>query len=176
MTRFSRATRWASVLLLGGCLAPSAARGADAAAAAPADYGAWSLLPPLVAIGLAIATRHVVLSLMLGVATSALLLAGGHPLSGTSRLASFLWDSLKDFDHLHVYAFTLMMGAMVGVLNRAGGMHGLVEVIAPLAANRRRGQLAGWILGLLIFFDDYANTLLLGSTLRPLFDRLKLSR
>ena len=68
------------------------------------------------------------------------------------------------------------MGAMLGIIQRTGGMHGLVEAITPLARTRGGGQVVTWLTGLVIFFDDYANTLLLGSTFRPLFDRLKISR
>ena len=55
-------------------------------------------------------------------------------------------------------------------------MQGLIQWVAPWASNRRRGQLATWFLGMLIFFDDYANTILLGSTLKPITDRLRISR
>ena len=140
-------------------------------------FGLWSLLPPVLAITLAIVTRRVVMSLFLGVAVGALLLAGANPLRTIETLAvDLLWKNLIDIGHLQVFAFTLMMGAMVGVMNRAGGMHGVVERLAPLAYNRRRGQLVTWVMGLAIFFDDYANTLLLGGTMRPLTDRLRISR
>ena len=140
-------------------------------------YGWLSLLPPITAIVLAIATRRVLLSLLLGIFAGALLLAGGNPFAAIGDgLELHLWSALTDHDNLRVFAFTLLMGAMVGVVSRAGGMRGLVNAISPWAANRRRGQLVTWLLGLLIFFDDYANTLLLGSTLRPLCDRLKISR
>lgn len=140
-----------------------------------------SVVPPLAAIALAIATRRVVLSLFLGVAAAALILARGHAghallTTGDGTLLGLLWDSFVDRDHRLVYGFTLAMGGLVGVMSRAGGMHGLVELIAPLARTRRRGQATGWLLGLVVFFDDYANTLLLGATLRPLYDRLRISR
>jgi Na+/H+ antiporter NhaC len=157
-------------------------------------YGFLSLLPPVVAIVLAIATRRVILSLLLGVLVGAVVMAwtslAGPP--GESHLLrqviwtlpvaigetieTHLWQTLIDEDRLRVFAFTLLMGAMVGIINRGGGMRGLVDAMAPLARSRRGGQLVAWALGLLIFFDDYANTLLLGSTLRPLCDRLKISR
>jgi Na+/H+ antiporter NhaC len=151
-------------------------------------YGWLSLLPPLVAIVLAIATRRVILPLFIGVTVGALILqewqAGGsiaafvgHLLHALGQLAEeHLWKSLTDEDHLRVFAFTLLMGAMVGVIYRSGGMHGVVDVLGPLARTRRGGQLVTWLLGLLVFFDDYANTLLLGPTMRPLTDKLRISR
>ena len=69
-----------------------------------------------------------------------------------------------------------MMGSLIGVITRCGGMQGLIEFVSPLASTRRRGQLTAWLLGLVVFFDDYANTILLGGTLRPICDRLKISR
>jgi Na+/H+ antiporter NhaC len=140
-------------------------------------YGPLSLLPPFVAIVLAIVTRRVVISLLLGVAVGAMLLNGGYPLASTiSLVRDHLWVSLVDPGHLHVFAFTLTLGAMVGVIYRSGGMHAVIAVLSPLARNRCSGQLVTWFLGLLVFFDDYANTLLLGSTMRPLADRLRISR
>jgi Na+/H+ antiporter NhaC len=65
---------------------------------------------------------------------------------------------------------------MVGVMARMGGTNAIVEAVTPLATNPRRAQLATWLAGLAIFFDDYANTLLVGSTMRPITDRVKISR
>jgi len=140
-------------------------------------YGLLSLLPPVAAIVLAIVTRRAALSLFLGVAIGAFLLARGNPVVAIPQLLeTHLWAAGTDDGRLRVFAFTLMMGAMVSVMGRCGGMQGLVNAVMPLASTRRRGQLTGWALGLVVFFDDYANTVLLGHTLRSLFDRLKLSR
>lgn len=140
-------------------------------------YGWLSLLPPVVAILFAIATRRVVVSLVLGIFVGALVTTQGNifrAIYDTWEL--HLWNALVTPGKLRVFSFTLMMGAMIGVITRSGGMRGLIELVAPWANTRRRGQLATWFLGLLIFFDDYANTILLGSTLRPICDRLKISR
>lgn len=140
-------------------------------------YGCLSLLPPLCAITLAIATRRVVISLLVGVFVGALVLAGGNPLTALAATCEdHLWKSLSDEDHLRVFVFTLGMGAMVGVMQRGGGMEQVVNKLMPLARGRRSGQLTVWLLGLIVFFDDYANTLLLGHTMRPLTDRLRISR
>ncbi len=140
-------------------------------------FGFLSILPPVVAIILAIATRRVVVSLLAGVFIGALVLSRGDPAGAVgSTLTEHLWPALVDEDNLHVFAFTTLMGVMVGIISRAAGMRGLVDVLTPLARSRRGGQLTTWALGLFVFFDDYANTLLLGNTLRPLTDRLKISR
>ncbi len=145
------------------------------------QYGWLSLLPPAVAIILAIASRRVVLSLLAGIAVGALILkdwsADWNLLTVVEELAeSHLWPSLVDEDHLRVFAFTSLMGAMIGVIQRCGGMNGVVNSLAPLARSRRGGQILTWVLGLIVFIDDYANTLLLGHTMRPLADRLRISR
>lgn len=140
-------------------------------------YGWLSLLPPLVAIVLAIATRRIVPSLIAGIFAGALLMAGGNPITAIHQTwETHLWHTLIDPGKLRVFSFTLFMGAMIGVITRCGGMQGLIQLVSPYANSRKRGQLATWILGILIFFDDYANTILLGSTLRPICDRLKISR
>ena len=140
-------------------------------------YGWLSLLPPLVAIVLAIATRRAVASLVAGIVCGAFITAGGHPgIALHDVLEIHLWPALIDPNKLRVFAFTLMMGAMIGIVCRSGGMQGLMRLVSPLANSRRSGQLTAWLSGLIIFFDDYANTVLLGGTLRPLCDRWRISR
>lgn len=148
------------------------------------DYEWWSLVPPVVAIVLAIVTRRVVVSLLIGLVVGAFIWKG-EPLAAFGGLAVMLRDSLVaydydekmwDIDHVKVLIFTLMMGAMVGTVHQNGGMAAVARGVANWASNRRRGQLATWALGLIIFIDDYANSLLLGHTMRPVTDRLKISR
>ena len=73
-------------------------------------------------------------------------------------------------------AFVIFMLAMVGVIIKAGGIHGLMQRIARLAKDARRTQIATWFMGLAIFFDDYANSILVGSTMRSLTDKFKVAR
>lgn len=149
------------------------------------------VLPPLLTIVLAIVTQRVVLSLLLGIVLAVGLMlslpveaALPEQAGSANWLARFtyslceehLWKSLIDESHLRVFAFTSLLGMQVALIHRAGGMQGIVAWTMPLARSRRGGQLLTWFLGLIIFIDDYANTLLLGSTMRPLTDRLKISR
>src|SRR5690625_7276303 len=69
-----------------------------------------------------------------------------------------------------------MIGGMVGIISKNGGTHGVVKHVIGWARSARRGQLAAAVMGLVIFFDDYANTLVVGNTMRPVTDRLKISR
>ncbi len=139
--------------------------------------GWMSLLPPLLAIALALITHEVVISLFAGVWLGALFVAGLNPLAALLRsVDSFIAPALGDPDHAAIVIFSLMLGGMVGIMGRSGGTRGVVEAVAPLATNRRRGQLATYLAGLAIFFDDYANSLIVGNALRPITDRLRISR
>jgi Na+/H+ antiporter NhaC len=143
----------------------------------PVEPGWLSLLPPLVAIALALITREVILSLFAGIWLAALLLVGFNPISATTMsLDTFILEPLTDSDHVSIILFSLMLGGMVGVVTRSGGAQGIVEMLRPYATSRRRGQFFAWLSGLIIFFDDYANTLIRGNTMRPMTDELRISR
>lgn len=140
-------------------------------------YGTWvSLLPPLVAIGFALVTREVILSLFSGVWIGALILAGFQPLAATADSLDFMVSAMSNADHVSIILFSLLLGGMVGVMSRGGGTHGIVDLLGGFARNRTSGQLFTWFSALFIFFDDYANTLIRGSALRPMTDRLLISR
>ena len=140
--------------------------------------GWYSLLPPLVAILLALLFREVISALFAGVWLGGLAVAGWNPVAGTWRVIdTYAVPALADQGgHAQIVIFSLLLGGMVGVVSRNGGTLGIVEAVAPYASDRRRGQLATWLAGLAIFFDDYANTLIVGNTMRPITDRLKISR
>lgn len=87
-----------------------------------------------------------------------------------------VWHNLADGDHLRVLFFTVILGMQISLIHACGGMEAIVSWLSPLARGRRSGQVLTYVLGLIIFIDDYANTLLLGSTMRPVTDRLKISR
>ncbi|MCK4577256.1 MAG: Na+/H+ antiporter NhaC family protein, partial [Candidatus Marinimicrobia bacterium] len=89
---------------------------------------------------------------------------------------SYLIRAVTDPDHMKIVLFTMTLGGMVGIISRSGGTHGIVVALAKYASDRRKGQLATWLMGLLIFFDDYSNSLLVGNTMRPFTDKLKISR
>jgi len=143
----------------------------------PIEPGWLSLLPPLAAIILALIFREVVISLFAGVWLGALFLSGYNPITATlASVDRFALEALADKDHASIIMFSLMLGGMVGVMTRSGGTRGIVEAMRPLATTRRRGQFLAWLAGILIFFDDYANTLIVGNTMRPVTDRLGVSR
>jgi Na+/H+ antiporter NhaC len=136
-----------------------------------------SLLPPLVAIVAALAFRQVLLSLALGVWIGASLMAGYDPWQGLLRMLDhYFVGAVADGGHASILAFTLLLGGMVGVIGRSGGSAALAGGVTRWATTRRRGQISTWLLGLVIFFDDYANALLVGTSVRPVTDRLRISR
>lgn len=140
-------------------------------------FGTWiSLIPPLVAIGLALITREVVISLFAGIWIGALMLVGLNPFEGTATSLDVLTDALLNADHIAIIVFSLFLGGMVGVITRGGGTQGIVDKIGSFADTRKKGQIFSWASALFIFFDDYANTLIRGNALRPITDRLNISR
>ena len=136
-----------------------------------------SLLPPIVAIGLALLLREVVGSLLLGIFVGSFLLSPAHPAEALLRIpVDFLPRALADTGHASIVLFSLMLGGMVGIMAKSGGMAGLVRTLSTFAKGKRGALLVTWLLGIIIFFDDYANTLLVGNTVRPYTDRLRISR
>ena len=149
-------------------------RATDSVRAIP---GWWSILPPLLAIGLALAFKDVLLSLYLGIFLGALITVGGNPFVAFGRsIDTFVKGALEDDGRVAILIFTLLLGGMVGVISRSGGTQGIVNRISRFATSVRRGQATTWMLGMVVFFDDYANTLIVGPTMRPITDRLKISR
>ena len=181
------------------------------------EYGWLSLLPPFIAIVLAITTRRVIVSLLLAVFVGVALLNVYDPGTGQwsfvalpmavwSMVVDHMWvefregkplnvftsigklfqgdlpgarsavSALTDSDRIRVYYFTILFGALVGILYAAGGMRSLVLAMAKRVSSRCGGQVLVWLSGMIIFFDDYANTILIGTTMRDTADRLKFSR
>ena len=157
------------------------AEGAVLAAAEVSVIPGWaSVVPPFVAIAFALIFRSVLPALFVGIWCGAWL-AAGLSLGGLWRgfMASFdthLVAAMADADRIKIILFTMMMGGMIGILSKNGGMQGIVAAVTGIARTPRRGQLTTAGLGLAIFFDDIANTLLIGKTMQPVTDRLRISR
>lgn len=174
--RATRTRRRTWTWALAALALPAVAWAADAATAPGGGHGWLSVLPPVLAIGLALATRQVVVALLLGVWVGASLVEG-NPFGGFLRLGDrYLTDALADRSHASIVIFTTILGGMVGVLSRSGATEGVVHWLAGRVGGRRGGMTAAAAMGTVVFFDDYANTLLVGSTMRPLTDRLRVSR
>lgn len=152
-------------------------RGGEAGQARLRTIPAWTtLVPPLVAIALALWLRQVLLALFAGVLGGAWLLSGNLGTAYLTALSDFVVGALTDSFQGAILLFTAALGGMVGVMAKAGGTHGVVEAAQRLIRGPRSAQIMTAAMGLLIFFDDYANTLLVGNTMRPVTDRLRISR
>jgi Na+/H+ antiporter NhaC len=139
--------------------------------------GALSLLPPVMAIVLAILVRQALLALFAGVWLGALFVHGYNPLTALIRcFDTYLPGALAESSHAAIVLFTMALGGMVGVISKSGGTRALVDAIAARASSRRSGQVTAWVAGLVVFFDDYANCLLVGNTVRPFTDSMRISR
>jgi Na+/H+ antiporter NhaC len=142
-----------------------------------AIYGWLSIIPPVIAIALALMFRQVVVALSIGVFSGALILYDWNPVTAFARsIDGIIVTALADSDHAKIIIFSMLLGGMVGLISRSGGTQGIVQRLRHYATTARRGQVATWFMGVLIFFDDYANTLIVGSTMRPITDKLRISR
>ena len=145
-------------------------------------FGILTLLPPVVAIILAFATKNVILSLVLGVMSGGFLLN----LNGVNILSalfnSFLdlvnraVNSLADPWNAGIILQVLAIGGVINLVAKMGGAKAIAEALAKKAKNARSAQLITWAAGLLVFFDDYANSLIIGPMMRPVTDKMKISR
>lgn len=141
------------------------------------DYdGGLSLAAPLVAIGTALLSRRVVVSLVAGIGVAAFVAAHGDVVGALGRAWGALMEAVLEPDHLRIAAFTALVGAMVGVMQRAGLVEELVGLVTKRVQGPRSAMLASWLAGLLVFFDDYANCLVVGSAMGPVCDREGVSR
>ena len=139
-----------------------------------------SVLPAVLAIAIALTLRNVIPALMLGIWAGATALQSFTPRGIAQGLLDsfqvFVAEAVADFDRVSIILFTMMIGGMVGIITRNGGMASIVRTIVSRARTAIGGQIAVWLMGLMIFFDDYSNTLVVGNTARSLTDHLRISR
>lgn len=144
--------------------------------------GGLSLAPAVFAIALALLTRRVEIALALGIVVGGFVAAHGAPADAVGRIvgyagASLGWsDGAFSIDHLEISVFSLIVAATVGVMGASGGTRGVIHTIERFANGRRGAMLSTWFGGMLVFFDDYANCLVVGSAMGPLADRYGVSR
>lgn len=142
------------------------------------DHFGWlSILPPALAIILAFVTKQVLISLFLGIFIGATMLNGWNPFYGFLRaLDNYLVGSLADSWNAAIIIFLLAIGGMIGVVNKMGGTRAVAEALGRKINSPRSAQIYTYILGIFVFFDDYANTLIVGPTMRPITDRNRISK
>ena len=137
----------------------------------------WALVPAIVAIGLALITKEVYSSLFVGILMGALLYSGFRfELTITHIFEDGIIGVLSDSYNVGILVFLVILGAMVSLMNKAGGSAAFGQFAARRIKNRVGAQLATICLGVLIFIDDYFNCLTVGSVMRPVTDKFKVSR
>ncbi len=152
------------------------------------DVGILSVVPPLLTIVLAIVTKEVLLSLFIGVFTGCMIMAGGNPMGAMESLVAILvggYDEtgeyvisgcLTDPWNVEVLLIVIMLGGLIGLLIRSGASQAFGNLISKKVKTQKGAQVTTWLIGVLIFFDDYFNALTNGAIMRPVTDRYGISR
>ncbi len=143
----------------------------------------YSILPPLLAVTLALITHKLLISFAIGVISGGFFaIVPGDPGSltawgrGAITGPGYIWTALSDPINLQILTFVVLVLAMISVLIVSGGLQGIVNWLARYAKSDRSTQFVTALMGLAIFIDDYANTMIVGSSMRPMTDRYKISR
>jgi len=144
----------------------------------------FSIIPPLIAILFALVFKEVFTALFIGILVGTATMYWYQDVSLFSAIFkgifaivdTYILEALTQSGHMAIIIFSMLIGAMVNIITRNGGMKGIVNILSRYANSPRSGQFVTWLLGIAIFFDDYANTLVVGNTMRPVTDRLKISR
>ena len=142
------------------------------------DAGWYSILPPIIAIILAIWSKQVILSLFAGIWMGFTLLSGFNPLLGAAASLDGIIKVFADPGDARVILFTLLIGALIATIEESGGVRGFVHYLETRrwVHNGKRAQWLAWVTGLVIFIESNITLLVAGSISRPLFDRYKVSR
>lgn len=141
------------------------------------NYGFLSILPPIIAVVLAIKYRNVLMALFLGTFIGTVILSRWNPLTGlTVLIKDYIFVQASDSYNSSLLVMMIFIGGFVGVITHSGGATAFAEKIVIWINNRVRAQLAVWIGGLVIFFSDSGNPLILGPAFQPITDKLRISR
>ena len=141
------------------------------------NYGALSLLPPIVAVILAIRSRNVILSLFCGGFVGVMIFCGGNPfLAVKSMIGDYLFVQLTDSYNAGVIVLVVFIGGFIKLMEKSGGAQAFSQSVYRYVNTKLKAQMCAWAGGILIFFSDLGTPLLVGPVFRPLFDKLKISR
>jgi len=139
-------------------------------------FGVWGLLPPILTITLAFVTKDVIVSLFLGIFSGALIVAGGNPFAAMINLIDLLAGSLNDGWNIRIFLFCALLGGLVGMLSRTGSARAFGRWAAEKLHTQKSSLLMAWFCGIIIFIDDYFNSLAVGTVMRPITDKNKIPR
>ncbi|MEZ6194873.1 MAG: Na+/H+ antiporter NhaC family protein [Planctomycetota bacterium] len=143
----------------------------------PSPVPGWmALAPAILAILLAILFRQVYIALFAGIWIGGWAIADGAWAGFKLAVTDIIPGALAQRDKISIIVFSTLLGGVVAMVARMGGTRALVEMVASRGESRRGAMFSTWIAGVMIFFDDYANALLVGNTMRPVTDRFRVSR
>ncbi|MTI66911.1 MAG: Na+/H+ antiporter NhaC family protein [Firmicutes bacterium] len=140
------------------------------------DYGWLSIIPPMIAIILSFITQEVLLSIFVAVLVGATIVNGDPLIGFTATLNDYIVGALTDSWNVSILIFCLSIGGLIGILSKNGGTNGIANIIVKKAKSSKSTLITTYLMGILIFFDDYANSLIVGNTMRSITDKMKISR
>jgi Na+/H+ antiporter NhaC len=140
------------------------------------DFGILSLLPPFIAISLCIISKEVIPSLFIGAWFAGTMVAGWNPIVGFGKAVELLWDNLGDPWGARIVLTSLTMGGLVGIMQIGGGIEAIVRWITKKIETARGAMFITELSGFIIFFEDYVNTLVVGTTMSPITDEYRVSK
>lgn len=141
------------------------------------NYGFLSLLPPIVAVVMAIKSKNVILSLFCGGFVGTLIFSAGNPfLAVKSMIGDYFFIQLTDSYNAGVIVLVIFIGGFIKMMEKSGGAQAFSKSVYRFVNTKLKAQLCAWAGGIIIFFSDLGTPLLVGPVFRPLFDKLKISR
>ncbi|MBU5315702.1 Na+/H+ antiporter NhaC family protein [Clostridium bornimense] len=183
MNNKRRVLRTFMILLLVTVSMTTIALGSDGTEISNVDrYGVLTLLPPLIAIILAFITKNVIISLFIGLISGAFLISLVDStfitaiFSTITEIVERMINALADPWNAGIVLQVLVIGGIIALVAKMGGAKAIAEALAKKAKGPISAQIITWVLGLLVFFDDYANSLIVGPIMRPVTDKMRISR
>ncbi len=142
------------------------------------NYGWFSIIPPLLAIVLAIKTKQVYLSLFIGIFSGWLIINGWNPFSGMANAIEACVNVFKDENNSRVIIFSALVGALISLTQASGGVQGFIDLIQKkkLVNSRKRASILSFLLGCSIFIESSISCLVTGTVFHPVFEKFKISR
>ena len=146
------------------------------------QFGIFTLIPPIVAISLAFITKNVIVSLVIGIMSGGFILNITNSNPFMALFYSFLdlinraIESLADPWNAGIILQVLAIGGVINLVGKMGGAKAIAEALSKRAKSAKSAQIIAWVAGLLVFFDDYANSLIIGPMMRPVTDKMRISR
>lgn len=141
------------------------------------NYGFLSLLPPLLAVILAIRSKNVIISLFFGGFVGTMILTACHPVNAvTSLIGDYYFVQLTDSYNAGVIVLLIFIGGFIKLMEKSGGAHAFAKSVTGLINTKAKAQLSAWLGGIVVFFSDLGTPLIIGPIFEPVFDKMKISR